>query len=423
MADSPRSNFTITGYLQAFTKEMKEKDGIEPTMDDWNAAIEILCSTDVIEECDIRCAVMQVEEGEGGTQHLQAFLQTIKKRRIAWLSKRIREHTPFTFSIQESMGNAQQNVAYATKPTGPWEYADGRTKMNKTLSPKPIWINKSALVKKGERSDIKEAIRAAENGSTLRELDQRFPTVMARSGRGIKDIIFRKKMAESKQNRLGRVFIFTGGTGCGKSWEARNLFSKQIGLGPDDVFSLDFENRNLWFDGYNGEKILLLDDYVPNSITRSKFLRLLDIYQFPCQVKGGYTIAEWDYVFITTNYPVDSLCTFPKYNEETKEVDDITDPAFASRITGVIDYQDMPDLRNPDGDYQTINRKDWDFGNNVPKSVESLLPSTLEHGTFQGNVTGSKAGAGSQTRPVILPESTLEHLQNNGTFQEDVEHA
>jgi hypothetical protein len=409
MTESPKTNFTITGYLQAFTKEMKEKDGIEPTLDDWMAAIDILCSTDVVEECRIKSAVMQVECGEGGTQHLQCFMQISKKVRINWLQKRIREHTPFTFSIQESQGNAQQNVAYATKPTGDWEYANGQTKMNTTLSPKPIWINQNALVKKGERSDIREAIRAAENGSSMRELDQRFPTIMARSGRGIKDLIFRKKMAESKQPRLGNVFIFTGGTGSGKSWEARNQFSQQIGFGPDDVFSLDFENRNLWFDGYDGEKILLLDDYVPNAINRSKFLRLLDIYQFPAQVKGSYTIGEWDYVFITTNFPIESLCTQTIYNKDTEEMEEVPDPAFISRITGVIDYKDMPDLRNGGGEYQTINRKDWDFSNDVPKSVESLLPSTLEHGTFQRNVTRANAGAGSQTRPEECPDETLEH--------------
>ena len=224
--------------------------------------------------------------------------------------------------------------------------------------------------------------------------------VMARTGRGIKDIMFRKKMFESKETRLGKVFVFTGGTGTGKSWEARHLFSKQIGLNSDEIFSLDFENRNLWFDGYNGENILLLDDYTPNAITRSKLLRILDIYQFQGQIKGGYIVAEWDYVFITTNYDVGDLCTKTEYitvkdkdgNDRTEAIE-VPDPAFISRITGVLDYNDMPDLRSPNGEFQTINRKDWNPGGDVPKSVAPLLPATLEHGT-SSDVTGANAGAG-----------------------------
>ena len=410
--DNPVKNFAVTGYLKEFTKELKEEKGIEPTLEDFNAAISILTSTTVIEACSINSAVMQVEIGEGGTMHLQGYFQLTTKKRRSTFNNLIREHTPFNFSVQNARGKAAQNVAYCTKTTGEWNYPNGETKMNITLSPKPIWINKDGLVKKGERSDLREATRAVENGATLRELDQRFPTVMARTGRGIKDIMFRKKMSESKETRLGKVFIFTGGTGTGKSWEARHLFSKQIGLNSDEIFSLDFENKNLWFDGYNGEKILLLDDYTPNAITRSKLLRILDIYQFQGQIKGGYVVAEWDYVFITTNYDVGDLCTRTEYrivkdkhgNDRTEPIE-VPDPAFMSRITGVLDYQDMPDLRSPNGSYQTIYRKDWNPGGDVPKSVAPLLPATLEHGT-SSDVTGANAGAGCNPARQRQPASS-----------------
>ena len=386
--DNPVKNFAVTGYLKEFTKELKEEKGIEPTLEDFNAAISILTTTTVIEACSINSAVMQVEIGEGGIMHLQGYFQLTTKKRRSTFNNLIREHTPFNFSVQNARGKAAQNVAYCTKTTGEWNYPNGETKMNITVSPKPIWIYKDGLVKKGERSDLKEATRAVENGATLRELDQRFPTVMARTGRGIKDIMFRKKMFESKETRLGKVFVFTGGTGTGKSWEARHLFSKQIGLNSDEIFSLDFENRNLWFDGYNGENILLLDDYTPNAITRSKLLRILDIYQFQGQIKGGYIVAEWDYVFITTNYDVGDLCTKTEYitvkdkdgNDRTEAIE-VPDPAFISRITGVLDYNDMPDLRSPNGEFQTINRKDWNPGGDVPKSVAPyyLQPWNMEH--------------------------------------------
>ena len=80
--DNPVKNFAVTGYLKEFTKELKEEKGIEPTLEDFNAAISILTTTTVIEACSINSAVMQVEIGEGGIMHLQGYFQlTPKKRR------------------------------------------------------------------------------------------------------------------------------------------------------------------------------------------------------------------------------------------------------------------------------------------------------------------------------------------------------
>jgi hypothetical protein len=397
--DNPAKNFAITGYLKDFTKEKKEKDGVEPTLADFRSAIDILVQTDTVEAIGIKCMVMQVEQGENGTMHLQGYLQTHKRKRRDTLNNLIRKHTPFNFSIQNARGSASQNVQYCSKETGLWQYANGNEKMNTTLTKKPIWINEKLLVKKGERNDLKEAIRAIENGASLRQLDERFASQMVRFGRGLGDLAFRKKMAESKVLREVKVVVLFGGAGAGKSYAARYGITEQYGYSPDDVYSLDWEGSTLWFGGYNGEKVLLLDDYTPNSIKRSILLKLMDIYQFTGQTKGGHIVGEWDLVIFTTNSEYSEIATIEEWVEIDGRIEKIEypDAAFYSRITEFYDYNGMPDLRRTGGDVKVTRMRD------VPKSVTSLLPVTLTHGT----ISDCDKGQNGSVRDVIPHQAPL----------------
>jgi hypothetical protein len=151
------------------------------------------------------------------------------------------------------------------------------------------------------------AIRAIENNESMRSIDQKYRDYWSTTRTWIgADYQFRKKSAESKARRLGKVVVLHGPAGTGKSWRVRHEYAQQLGFTEADVFSLNFEG-SVWFDGYAGEKILLIDDFEPKGIKRSYLLRMVDIYPFMGQVKGGHVVAEWDYVFITSNHPYADL--------------------------------------------------------------------------------------------------------------------
>lgn len=82
-----------------------------------------------------------------------------------------------------------------------------------------------------------------------------------------------------------------GPTGSGKTRQVMEL---------DDVYKLDAPYT--WWDGYEGESILLIDDYQSGMIARSRLLNLLDGYQLRLETKGGHTYALWTTVYITSNY-------------------------------------------------------------------------------------------------------------------------
>ena len=412
--DNPAKNFALTLYLKEFPKDGDK----EPTLKHWDEAFHTL--TTMAEQLNINAFVGQAERGEGGTQHGQAYVQLAGKTRRATLAKKIAKFTPFTAHVSNAGGSAEQNVAYCTKTTGPWTYANGTVKHSTTLSKQPVWIGKDRLVKKGQRSDMAEAVRAVQNGATMRELDERFPALMVRNFRGFSAMKFRKDAEEKKQERLGHVFVLWGPAGTGKSWHARHTFTEELGLTPADVFSPNLDGSQVWFDGYNGEKVLLIDDYERGIFKRSQLLRLTDIYAYAAPVKGGHVVAAWDYVIFTSNQHIGEM-----FGEMVQDYDPDTGPfetfvrwpAMYSRINEAISFEGMPDRRAELKAYTATRMVDR------LASVAPLLPATLEHGTGEACALGQSGVRGSIPRPDDPPNRqvpTLEHLANLGTPDEEV---
>jgi len=57
----------------------------------------------------------------------------------------------------------------------------------------------------------------------------------------------------------------------------------------------------VWFDGYDGDKVLIMDEFSPTLIRSSYLRRLLDVYRLQVPFKGGFLYALWHTVVITTN--------------------------------------------------------------------------------------------------------------------------
>jgi len=91
-----------------------------------------------------------------------------------------------------------------------------------------------------------------------------------------------------------KVVWVVGPTGCGKSAGARyqypNIFNVMVPR----------PGGQLWFDGYEGENEILLDDF-DGSIDFRLLLRMTDIYAMRVEIKGGRVERNWHVVIITSN--------------------------------------------------------------------------------------------------------------------------
>lgn len=88
-----------------------------------------------------------------------------------------------------------------------------------------------------------------------------------------------------------RVIVLWGQAGTGKTRYCYDQFPELYSC-PDSSLK--------WFDGYQGESTVLIDDY-RGTADESFLLKLLDIYPLQVPVKGGF--AQWraQTILITSN--------------------------------------------------------------------------------------------------------------------------
>lgn len=88
------------------------------------------------------------------------------------------------------------------------------------------------------------------------------------------------------------VTVYWGSTGTGKTRRVAEL---------GDVYPLRItESGTLWFDGYQGQRRLLIDEFYGN-LKPSILLELLDKYRRQWPVKGGHVVGTWKEIYLTCN--------------------------------------------------------------------------------------------------------------------------
>ena len=87
-----------------------------------------------------------------------------------------------------------------------------------------------------------------------------------------------------------KVHVLWGESGTGKT---RQVMEK------DNVYKIDPPYK--WWDGYEEEDILLIDDFQEGALDRGYMLNLCDGYRQRLETKGSHTWALWSEVYITTN--------------------------------------------------------------------------------------------------------------------------
>ena len=124
------------------------------------------------------------------------------------------------------------------------------------------------------------------------------------TGKKEKDCINRyTRLMQTKAQAFRKleVVYVEGETGQGKT---KGVYDRH---NAKDIFRISQDNTNSFkFDGYQGEKILLLDELRPNQIATSYLFQILDGYPMRVNVKGGYMWAQWEKIYITTCYSLDN---------------------------------------------------------------------------------------------------------------------
>lgn len=217
------------------------------------------------------------EVGESGTPHLQGYVEFAQKIRLGGV-KRIdgfaRAH------LELRAGSQAQAIEYCKKDGDFYEFGE------------------RFQSKSGQRTDlvtIKERIDAGASTSEIAE--EHFGSWC----RYRKSFDAYRMVKRVRTVRDLRVVCFWGRPGTGKT---RAIFEREPSL-----FIAPTDNLQ-WFDGYEGEEALLIDDYRGGG-DPSFLLRLLDIYPLQLPVKGGFVPLLATRIYITSNLepPFGVQCT------------------------------------------------------------------------------------------------------------------
>jgi len=144
----------------------------------------------------------------------------------------------------------------------------------------------------GKRNDILELRDVAMKASSKTELlvnDDAMPS-LAKYGRFADMCMMAGLKKRTREFREVEVIIHYGKSGAGKTRKAYETGAHIIDL-----------EKNEWWDGYDGEDTILIDEFDGSQCTLTRMLRLLDGYQCRLPIKGGFTYAQWTKVYITSN--------------------------------------------------------------------------------------------------------------------------
>jgi len=255
---------------------------------------------------DVTWFIMGRETGENGTPHLQGAC--VLGRQIGFST--LKAYAGFTRCHIESMkGDPQANRDYCSKQD-----------LN--------FYEIGALPQPGKRTDLHEVCDAMREGNTLRQIAETHPVQIVKYSKGL--LYYRSLLAKPRDvNSPPKIFWIHGPTGCGKSRFVYEL-AMAIAKGVDNIWSTSSDLK--WFDGYDGQKVAIFDDFRPKEVSFSFLLRVLDRYPLQVPIKGSYTNWNPEYIFITAPH---DPCKLFEYRA-TYRAEDIQQ--LNRRISKVFDF-------------------------------------------------------------------------------------
>lgn len=233
---------------------------------------------------DIAYMVYQLERAPSGLLHLQGYLELKNRARFVTLKKRMPAFEGAHFEARQGTADEARNYCMKvdTRIAGPWEFGK--------------W-EPEAQRKDQKTKATEKLVARVKTGATDAELWEEFPSLMLIHNRSV--VKARSVFADGgKRTEMPTVFLFAGTAGTGKSRTA-HLIAQYLG----DVYVVPTaKSSGLYFDGYRGERSVIIDDMDGARCNPGFFKQLCDRYPFTVPIHGqGNVNFNSPFIFITTN--------------------------------------------------------------------------------------------------------------------------
>lgn len=226
------------------------------------------------------------EVGESGTPHLQGFLYFKNQRTFNSLKKKL------PTAHLEKAKNTRAAIEYCKKDGDYVEHGDPPQKNGGDSQEERALRNKR--LREAPLNDLVD-------GGELRILD-------VKRLKQARDILAQEGSPYVAEDVRG-VWIH-GPPGTGKTHMARNEYG--------DVFYIKAQNK--WFDGYNREKVIVLDDLDKGGSCLGHYLKIwADKWACSGEIKGGTVNLVHEKFIVTSNYTPSDL--WPDDDEMRKAIE------------------------------------------------------------------------------------------------------
>lgn len=240
------------------------------------------------------------EVGVEETPHLQGFLIREKATAFTALKKL---HAGAHWEVAK--GTSQQASDYCKKGSQSHaEWASDGTEGPNYGKDASVFETGTFPASQGKRSDLKRAIDDISDGHDIASVAKRNPEAFVKFSRGLRDYALLTQDQYSHPTVRG-LWIWSTGTGTGKSTCVRDKY-------PD----LFLKSQSNWWDGYQGQKAVLLDDFViPGDCVREtkawerRFKAWADSFHCTGETKGGTVNLQHHVFAVTANYPPEHFFT------------------------------------------------------------------------------------------------------------------
>lgn len=217
-----------------------------------------------------------------GKLHMQGYVIFKRSQRLKAAQKILGYKS---IHLEMANGTDEQCIKYCTKE---------ETRVKDT---QPTEYGEKPKLEKGKRTDwvsLKEYLQESKT-TTKKELTDKFPTLMGRYEKGVKSFCKTYKVKlineDEKRNEMTQIYIITGKTNIGKTTYVKEL---------KDTYWKD--ENHLWWDNYEGEKTIIINDYTGlGKVNNMELLKLSDHAPYELQQKGGSTQLLAKEIWITTN--------------------------------------------------------------------------------------------------------------------------
>ncbi len=276
----------------------------------------------VLEDNHVSYVCYGKEVGENGTPHLQGFLKTRQTVALTALKKKL----PRAHFEKMKAKDVNEAINYCHKKGTKWQEPEHEL-YEFGVRPKGA----------GHRTDIDDLHERLKEGATHQSISNEYFGLSLRYSRGIQTWLSLNERTPVRSEP--KIFWLWGPTGSGKSYRILKL------LEPiwDQVYFLTETTSGTWWDKYQGQEIVWMDDLRGAWMKMHMMLRILQ--SGPCQVSAR-GVGHWlkaSTFYITTNDPPHLT-----YDEGDKLMRRVMDYAFVVQITSAgVKCLSRP-IRHPD---------------------------------------------------------------------------